>query len=112
MNILRLGFVWIVCGAACTQARADDLTAAKPEHPRASAAKVRAHKPAPSGTVGLEDVKFSDPYAPPEGATQAKRRGFLVTPHPAPTEPQGGWSITAGKSGPDGPYTGGLKLRF
>jgi hypothetical protein len=113
MSFLRLSFVWIVCGAAvCTQARADDLTAAKPEHPRTSAAKVRPHKLAPSQPDGLSGVKFSNPYASPEGTTQTKRSEFLVAPYPTPTEPKGGLSITAGRAGPDDLYTGGFKLRF
>ena len=116
MSLLRLSLVWIVCGAAaCAQARADDLTAALPEPPRPSAAKVKPlkpHKLAPSRADGLDGVKFSNPYAPPEGTTQAKTSEFPIAPRPALTEPQGGLSIFSGKAGPDDPMTGGFKLRF
>jgi hypothetical protein len=134
MSLLRQSLVWIACGAAvCAQARANDLGAAQAQPPRTSAAKVKPLKPpklAPSRADGLGGVKFSDPYAPPDGTRQAKTGELPVAPKPAPTEPKGGVSITykwhatneptdpywhVRNSGPDAPgstFLGGLKLGF
>jgi hypothetical protein len=116
MSLLRQGLVWIVCFAVTiTLARANDLTVAQPQPPRTSAAKIKPlkpHKLAPSPADGLGGVKFSNPYAPPEGTTQAKTVAFPIAPRPVLTEPKGGLSITAGMAGPDDPMTGGLKFGF
>jgi hypothetical protein len=116
MGLLRQGLVWIVCGtAACALARANDLTAAQPQPLRTPAAKIKPpmpHKLAPSPTDGLGGVKFSNPYAPPEGTTKAKTVGFPIAARPVLTEPKGGLSITAGKAGPNDPMTGGFQFRF
>lgn len=110
MSLLRLSLVWIACGAAVfAQARADDLTAQQPQPPRTS--KARAPKPAklaPSRANDLSSIKFSNPYAPPEGTTVVKKSQLPAAPHPypEPTEPKGGLSLTVGSGG------GGLKFGF
>ena len=101
MSLLRQSLVVIVCSAAaCTEARADDLTVLQPNLPRAPSARVKPlkpHKLAPSQADGLDGVKFSNPYAPPEGTTQVKRSVFPAAPYRPPTEPKGGLSIFAGR---------------
>jgi len=110
MSLLRLGLVWIACGAALfAQARARDLTAPQPQPLRTSKAKApKPAKLAPSQAGDLSSIKFSNPYAPPEGATVVKKS--QVPParysYPEPTEPKGGLSLTVGSSG------GGLKFGF
>ena len=110
MSLLRLGLVSIACGAAVfAQARADDLTAQPPQPPGTSKAKaLKPAKLAPSRANPLSSVKFSNPYAPPEGAAVVKKSQFPADPYPypAPTEPKGGLSLTVGSSG------GGLKFGF
>jgi hypothetical protein len=116
MSLLCRCLVWIVCSAAaCTLARANDLTAVQPQPPRTSATKIKPlkpHKLAPSPAGGLAGVKFSNPYAPPEGTKQVNTVAFPIAPRPVLTEPKGGLSITAGQAGPDDPMTGGLKFGF
>jgi hypothetical protein len=108
MNLLRLSLVWIACGAAVfAQAHAQDLTT--PQPPRTT--KAKAPKPArlaPSQAGDLGDIKFSKPYAPPEGAAVAKKRQAPppLYQYPDPTEPKGGLSPTMSSSG------GGLNLGF
>jgi hypothetical protein len=110
MGLLRLGLVSIACGAAVfAEARADDLTDQLPQPPRTSKAKaLKPAKPAPSQANALSGIKFSDPYAPPEGATVVKKsqRPAALYPYPTPTEPKGGLSLTVGSGG------GGLKFGF
>ena len=105
LSLLRLGLVSIVCGAAVfAQARADDLTTRPPPPPRTSKAKApKPAKLAPSQASGLSSIKFSDPYAPPEGATAVKKSQLPAAsyPYPAPTEPKGGLSLTVGSGGAD-----------
>ena len=69
MSLLRLSLVSIACGAAVfAQARADDLTTQLPQPPRTSKAKApKPAKLAPSQAGDLSSIKFSNPYAPPEG---------------------------------------------
>jgi hypothetical protein len=110
MSLLRLGLVSIACGAAVfAQARADDVTDQPPQPPRTSKAKApKPAKLAPSQANGLAGINFSNPYAPPEGATIAKKSQLPAAPYsyPAPTEPKGGLSLTVGSGG------GGLKFGF
>jgi hypothetical protein len=134
MNLLRHGLVWIICGAvACTPALADDLTPQQPQPPPASGPKAKAQKPAkpaPSQTEGLGAVKFSNPYAPPEGAGKATGGDFSAARTAAPVDSKGGVSFTykwhatnepvdpywhVRDPGPDAPgstFLGGLKLGF
>jgi hypothetical protein len=113
MSLSRLSLVSIACAAAVfAQARADDLTTQQPQPPQpARTSKAKALKPAklaPSQAGGLGAVKFSNPYAPPEGTTVVKKSQLPAAsyPYPAPTEPKGGLSLTVGSSG------GGLKFGF
>lgn len=109
MSLLHLGLLLVACAAAVSgQARADDLTE-PPQFARTS--KVKAPKPAklaPSQTNGLSSVRFSNPYAPPEGSTVVKKSQPPAAsyPYPAPTEPKGGLSLTVGSGG------GGLRFGF
>ncbi|HSV00963.1 MAG TPA: hypothetical protein VLI91_12730 [Roseiarcus sp.] len=57
------------------------------------------------------EVRFSDPYAPPEGTTIVKRSGLPGYSYPVPKEPHGGLSISMGKDG-GGHTTGGLSWGF
>jgi hypothetical protein len=110
MSLSRLSLVSIACSAAVfAQARADDLTAQLPQPPRTSKAKaLKPAKLAPSQADDLGSIKFSNPYAPPEGATVVKKSQLPAAPYPypAPTEPKGGLSLTAGSNG------GGLEFGF
>jgi hypothetical protein len=110
MSLLRLSFVSIACSAAIfAQARADDLTAQLPQPPRTSKAKApKPAKPAPPRAGDLSRIKFSNPYAPPEGTTVVKKSQLPAAayPYPTPTEPKGGLSLTVGSGG------GGLKFGF
>ena len=110
MSLSRLSLVSIACGAAVfAQARADDLTTQLPPPPRTSKAKaVKPAKVTPSQANGLSSIKFSNPYAPPEGTTVVKKSQLPAAsyPYPAPTEPKGGLSLTVGSGG------GGLKFGF
>ena len=110
MSLSRLSLVSIACGAAVfAQARADDLTTQLSQPPRSSKAKApKPAKVAPSQAGDLSSIKFSNPYAPPEGATVVKKSQLPASPYPypAPTEPKGGLSLTVGSGG------GGLKFGF
>jgi hypothetical protein len=110
MSLSRLSLVSIACGAAVfAQARADDLTTQLPQPPLTSKAKApKAAKLAPSQAGDLSGIKFSNPYAPPEGATVVKKSQLPAASYsyPAPTQPKGGLSLTVGSGG------GGLKFGF
>jgi hypothetical protein len=132
MSLFRLGLVSIACGAAAfAQAHADDLTDQLPQPPRTSKAKaLKPAKPAPSQADDLGGVKFSNPYAPPEGAGKATGGDFSAARRAAPVDPKGGVSFTykwhatnepvdpywhVRDPGPDAPgssFLGGLKLGF
>jgi hypothetical protein len=103
MSLSRLSLVSIACGAAVfAQARADDLTTQLPQPPLTSKAKApKAAKLAPSQAGDLSGIKFSNPYAPPEGATVVKKSQLPAASYSYP--------------GPDAPgssFLGGLKLGF
>jgi hypothetical protein len=95
----------IACLAAVawSQASAENLSADSLKSARPHAAKAK--HPAASKSASLDGIHFSDPYAPPEGTTVVKSN-FPVYSYPAPTEPQGGLSISMGHS------TGGLSWGF
>ena len=61
---------------------------------------------------GLASVNFSDPYAPPVGTQKAAIARFPTVPTEVPVDPQGSFSLTAGRDSPDAPFTGGVKFRF
>lgn len=125
-RVLLLG---VLSGFATVQANADDLAASKAASAR-KPAKTKAITPAARRQDGL-GVKFSNPYAPPEGIAQPKGPEFPAARRAAPTDPKGGVSFTAKWKATDGPidpfwnirnapgqeapgdsFLGGLKLGF
>jgi hypothetical protein len=105
--------VTIAClsAVAWTQASADDLSSDPMKAPRPHAAKVK-HPPATKSASLDNEVRFSDPYAPPEGTTVVKKSGGPPGyAYRIPTDPQGGLSITMGQD-QGGHTTGGLRWGF
>ena len=106
---LSLTVACLASAVACTQATAKDLL------PRPHAAKGR-HVAAVK-SASPDAVRFSDPYAPPEGATSsprdqlASRNGFPVFSYPTPVDPQARLSISMQKDGM-GHTTGGFGWNF
>jgi hypothetical protein len=102
---------------ACLSAFA--WTQALAENPSPDPAKASRSHPAKSKHVAAvnsaildSDIRFSDPYAPPEGTTLVKKSGGIRGySYPAPKEPHGGLSISMGKDG-GGHTTGGLGWSF
>jgi hypothetical protein len=96
---------------AWTPASADNLSPDPRKIPRTHAAKAK-HSP-PLTSASLDDaVRFSDPYAPPEGTTIVKKSGGPPGySYRIPTDPQGGLSISMGQD-QGGHTTGGLKWGF
>jgi hypothetical protein len=101
---------------AWTQASAENLST----DPTKSAARLHAAKPkhlAATKSASANDIRFSNPYAPPQGATVVRRSDlvnksdFPVYPYPTPTEPQAGLSISMQKDG-GGHTTGGFGWNF
>ena len=106
--------VMIACVAsavAWTQASAQDLSTELLKSPRPHAAKGKTGHPAASKSASLNDIHFSNPYAPPEGTAVVRRTAFPADPYPTPKEPQAGLSINMGKDG-GGHTTGGLGWNF
>jgi hypothetical protein len=97
--------------AAWTQASAENLSD-PPKTTRPHAAKAK-HVAAPSKAASLNDeIRFSDPYAPPEGTTIVKKSGLPGYSYPVPKDPQGGGlSISMGKDS-GGHTNGGLSWGF
>ena len=94
-----------------TQASAENLSFDPPKTPRPHAAKTK-HSAAQKSASLDEPVRFSDPYAPPEGTTVVRKSGGLPGySYPIPTEPHGGLSISMGQD-QGGHTTGGLKWGF
>ncbi|HXZ16615.1 MAG TPA: hypothetical protein VEH77_11710 [Roseiarcus sp.] len=120
MMLARLGVIGLACAALAAEAWADE--AATPAHRHAKATVSKAD--------GLAGVKFFDPYAPPEGAGQAKTGDFPAADRAPPAEPKSDLSLTykwrasnapndpydhVRHLTPDGPgdaFMGGLKLGF
>jgi hypothetical protein len=96
---------------ACTQASAESLSSDPSKTPRPHVAKAK-HPPAQKSASLDDSVRFSDPYAPPEGTTVVRKSanppGYSYR---IPTEPQGGLSISMGQD-QGGHTTGGLKWGF
>jgi hypothetical protein len=90
---------------------ADNLSPDPAKTPRQHAAKAK--RPTVQKSASLDDsVRFSDPYAPPEGTTVVRKSGGLPGySYRIPTEPQGGLSISMGQD-QGGHTTGGLKWGF
>ncbi|HEX9168474.1 MAG TPA: hypothetical protein VF886_06030 [Roseiarcus sp.] len=114
MRRLCLTIVCLASAIAWTQALAQDLSCGPLKSARPHAAKA---KTAQTNTASLGEIQFSNPYAPPEGATVSKRSDlvkrsdFPIYSYPTPTEPKGGLSINMGKDG-GGHTTGGLSWGF
>jgi hypothetical protein len=108
----RLGLT-IAClsAVAWTQASAQDFSADPPKAARSHAAKAKTAHAAGLKSASLDVVHFSNPYAPPEGATVATRSGLPGYSYPIPREPQGGLSISMGQD-QGGHTTGGLRWGF
>jgi hypothetical protein len=108
----------LVCLLAVTQASAQEA-ASVPENPvKPHRMKAKVAKPDAWRAASLGDIPFSDPYAPPVGSGKrigsgkAKGTEFLAPVRALPSEPQGGFTIRAGRDSPDAPMTGGLMFRF
>jgi hypothetical protein len=94
---------------AWAQASAENLSD-PPKAPRPHAAKAKHVATSKSASLDNE-IRFSDPYAPPEGTTVVRKSGLPGYSYPIPKEPQGGLSISMGKDG-GGHTTGGLSWGF
>ena len=96
---------------AWTEASADSLSSDPLKASRPHAAKVK-HSAAQKSASLDDAVRFSDPYAPPEGTTVVRKSsGLPGYSYRIPTEPQGGLSISMGQD-QGGHTTGGLKWGF
>ena len=96
---------------AWTQASAENLSSDPVKTPRSHAAKAK-HLAATKSASLDNEVRFSDPYAPPEGTTVVRKSGGLPGySYRIPTDPQGGLSITMGQD-QGGHTTGGLRWGF
>jgi len=96
---------------AWTQASAEGLSADPLKTPRPHVAKAKRVVAVSRAESLNSEVRFSDPYAPPEGTTIVKRSGLPGYSYPVPKEPHGGLSISMGKDG-GGHTTGGLSWGF
>ena len=110
MNRLSLTIACL-SAVAWTQASAESLSSDPLKAPRPHAAKAK--RPIAQKSASLDDaVRFSDPYAPPEGTTVVRKSGGLPGySYRIPTEPKGGLSISMGQD-QGGHTTGGLKWGF
>ncbi len=111
MKRLCLTIACLASAVAWTQASAQDLSTELVKSPRPHAAKAKTGHLAASKSASLDDIHFSNPYAPPEGAAALRKTDFPVDPYPTPKEPQAGLSIGMGKDG-GGHTTGGLGWKF
>ena len=110
MKRLCVTIVCLASAVAWTQASAEDLSADPAKSPRPHVAKAK--HPALSKSASSDDVvHFSNPYAPPEGATFVRKSAFPVDPYPAPKEPKAGLSISMQKDA-GGHTTGGFGWNF
>jgi hypothetical protein len=127
----RIGVVCLVLGFAASSAIADEIAAPEPKKTPAQAAHAKPAKPPVAQAGGLQDVKFSDPNAPPVGAAPASKSALAPAANGAPKEPAANVSLSLKwhaanepvdpynairhTSGPDGPgdaFEGGIKLGF
>jgi hypothetical protein len=110
MKRLCVTIACLASAVAWTQASAQDLSTDPVKAARPHAAKVK--HPVLAKTASVDDVvRFSNPYAPPEGTTFVRKSGFPVNSYPAPKEPQPGLSISMQKDG-GGHTTGGFGWNF
>jgi hypothetical protein len=108
MNRLCL-MIACLSAVAWTQASAESLSFDPPKTtPRPHATKTK-HPATVSKAENLNsEIRFSDPYAPPEGTTIVKKSGLPGYSYPVPKDPQGGGlSISMGKDS-GGHTNGGL----
>ncbi|HEY5203239.1 MAG TPA: hypothetical protein VIJ63_01385 [Roseiarcus sp.] len=110
--MIRLCLTIACLGAvACTQALAANLPSDPPKTPRAHGTKAKHSTPQKSASLD-DAIRFSDPYAPPEGTTVVRKSGGPPGySYRIPTDPQGGLSISMGQD-QGGHTTGGLKWGF
>jgi hypothetical protein len=95
---------------AWTSASADDLSSDPQKTHRPHAAKTK--RSTSEKSASLDAVRFSDPYAPPEGTTVVQKSGGPPGySYRIPKDPQGGLSISMGQD-QGGHTTGGLKWGF
>src|SRR5271165_3622811 len=97
---------------ALTQASAEEAVSVPQNFAKQHRTRVKIVRPAASKAEGLGDISFSNPYAPPVGSGKVQSAGFQLPERAAPTDPKGGFSLTAGRDSPDAPMEGGLKFRF
>ena len=110
MNRLSLTIACL-SAVAWTQASAEGLSSDPLKAPRPHAAKAK-HSTAQKSASLDDAVRFSDPYAPPDGTTVVRKSsGLPGYSYRIPTEPQGGLSISMGQD-QGGHTTGGLKWGF
>jgi len=103
----RLGLiVFGLAAVTATQAFAQSKIARMPHVARVAAGETVV--PRSEDSLALNNA-FSDPYA--KGLKGGAGQFPPIRSHP-PVEPQGGFSIRAGRDNPDEPMTGGLKFRF
>jgi hypothetical protein len=97
---------------AWTQASAQGLSSDPLKSPKPHAAKTK-HVAAVRAASLDNEIRFSDPYAPPEGTTVVRKSesGPPGYSYPIPKDPHGGLSISMGKDG-GGHTTGGLGWSF
>ena len=110
MNRLLLTIACL-SAVAWTQASAESLLSDPLKAARPHAAKAK--RPTAQKSASLDEaVRFSDPYAPPEGTTVVRKSvGLPGYSYRIPTDPQGGLSISMGQD-QGGHTTGGLKWGF
>ena len=101
------GLVWLF---ALTQASAEEALSPPQDAVQQHRAKVKIVRPVSPKAAGHAVV--SGPYASLIGAGKAKGSEFFLPERTIPVEPQGGFSLTAGRSSPDAPMRGGLMFRF
>jgi hypothetical protein len=105
-------YTGLACLLALTQASAQEVSIVERSSVKPHESKAHSVKSAAAKTASLGDIQFSDPYAPPVGPSKGKRVGLPAPERSVPTDPQGGFSIRAGRDSPDAPMTGGLVFRF
>lgn len=109
MKRLCLTVACLASAVVWTQASAEKLSADRVRWARPHVA--RARHAAAVRSESRDDLHFSAPYAPPEGATYVRQSAFPIDPYPAPIEPTPRLSISMQKDG-GGHTTGGFGWNF
>jgi hypothetical protein len=131
MGRVSRSFLGVALIVFATQAAADDLAPAPIKPGPHHAAKGKTVKRAQSQSSGLADTPFSNPYAPPVGASKNAGVEFPAAQTAAPTYPKGNLSLTykwkasndpvdpywdmrsaPGSEAPGDSFLGGVKLGF